>query len=123
MAEMCISIIIVAMTALRPLLCKISNIGSPGNTGRGAESAFRVPSADISPWIGGIATVTSTGVYWQKRGGSHESQVSAASLEHHDQTGSQVELTRIMTNKILKTEEITIKIERNPRFNEYSGGR
>lgn len=122
MTEMCVSIIIVAMTALRPLLRKISNLVSPGNTGRDAESAFRVPSVDISPRIGGIATVTSTGVYWQKRDGSHESHVSAASLEHHDQTGSQVELTRMMKNKILKTEEITIKIERNPEFKEHSRG-
>ncbi|KAH8683567.1 hypothetical protein BGZ61DRAFT_456079 [Ilyonectria robusta] len=122
MAQMCVSIIIVAMTALRPLLRKISNIFSQGNTGRDAESAFRVPSVDISARIGGIATVTSTGVYWQKRDGSHESHVSAASLEHHDQTGSQVELTRMMANKILKTEEITIKIERNPKFNGHSRG-
>ncbi|KAH7008613.1 hypothetical protein EDB80DRAFT_840983 [Ilyonectria destructans] len=91
-AEMCIAIMIVALTALRPLLRKIAYMLSSNMTSSDTKSGHRIYSLEHQSRTKVSSARPVSGSYWRNGGKTYQSRVVAT---HHDPTGSQVELNNI----------------------------
>ncbi|KAF5975884.1 hypothetical protein FCOIX_7421 [Fusarium coicis] len=104
-AEICISVIVVALTAVRPLLRKLTNLKSttlltseerPGDQAI-PSNRFRKPGT----FTGG------SGVYWQGTGKNHQRHAETMSPE--SLAGSETELNNM--NGITLTQNVTVSRE------------
>lgn len=106
-AEICISVIVVALTAVRPLLRKLTNLKS--TTLLMSEDRSGVPaiplnrSRKLGSFIGG------SGVYWQGTGKNHQRHAERMDLE--GSAGSETELNNI--NGITLIEHVIVSRESN----------
>lgn len=107
-AEMCIAIMIVALTALRPLLRKIAYMLSSNITSSDTKSGHRIYSLEHQSRTKASSARPVPGSYWRNGDKTHQSRVVAT---HQDPTGSQVELNNIDSGKIIKTEEVFVSSE------------
>lgn len=105
---MCIAIMIVALTALRPLLRKIAYILSSNITSSDTKSVHRIYSLEHQSRKKARSARPVSGSHWRNSNKTHQSRVIAI---HQDQTGSQVELNNIDSGKIIKTEEVFVSSE------------
>ncbi|KAL6402030.1 hypothetical protein AUP68_14494 [Ilyonectria robusta] len=107
-AEMCIAIMIVALTALRPLLRKIAYILSSNITSSDTKSVHTIYSLEHQSRTKARSARPLSGSHWRNSNKTHQSRVIAI---HQDPTGSQVELNNIDSGKIIKTEEVFVLSE------------
>ncbi|KAH8733912.1 hypothetical protein BGZ61DRAFT_491420 [Ilyonectria robusta] len=91
-AEMCIAIMIVALTALRPLLRKIAYILSSNITSSDTKSVHTIYSLEHQSRTKARSARPLSGSHWRNSNKTHQSRVIAI---HQDPTGSQVELNNI----------------------------
>ncbi|KAM5343667.1 hypothetical protein ACJ41O_012204 [Fusarium nematophilum] len=105
-AEICISVMVVALTALRPLLRKISSMISTTLSSNDPTSGYRISSINRShkQTIGGGGH----DAYWRNENGTHRSHVLAA-MPGESPTGSEVELNDV--TGILKTQQVSVSSE------------
>ncbi|KAH8738390.1 hypothetical protein BGZ61DRAFT_526370 [Ilyonectria robusta] len=105
-SELCVSIILVALTALRPLLRKLAHIINSSINSSDYKSGYRGTSTDArSRTNRSKATHTQgSGAYWrtgtQTKGGVFK-----------DDAGSEVQLNDLKSGRVMKTEEIRISVE------------
>ncbi|EXK33713.1 hypothetical protein FOXG_02885 [Fusarium oxysporum f. sp. lycopersici 4287] len=117
-AEICISVTVVALTAVRPLLRKLTNLKS--TTLLMSEDRSGVPAIPLnrSRKLGGFTG--GSVVYWQGTGKSHQRHAEPMDLE--GSAGSETELNNI--NGITLTEHVIVSRESNvnsiPGQPEYS---
>ncbi|KAH7313878.1 hypothetical protein B0I35DRAFT_480524 [Stachybotrys elegans] len=104
-AELCISIIIVAMTALRPLLKKLTRMISTGLTSSGNKSGYEISSLENQSRRK-TAYGTDTSRFWKNGESTHRSRVIAT--QRDELNGSEVELNE---GVIMRTEEVSISSE------------
>ncbi|KPM44088.1 hypothetical protein AK830_g2403 [Neonectria ditissima] len=114
-AELCVSIMIVSLTALRPLLRKLSHLVPakilPDND---SKSAYAIASTIDTRRDSEVPVLTGSSWIYSRSG-----VASFQSHSHHDPTGSQARLNPT-GNQIFKTEEVTISIETNSgRRNQF----
>ncbi|KAF5699360.1 hypothetical protein FMUND_14794 [Fusarium mundagurra] len=89
-AEICISVIVVALTAVRPLLRKLTNLKSTLLTSEDRSGVQAIPSnrsRKPGTFTGG------SGVYWQGTGKNH--QRHAETMRPESSAGSEMELNNI----------------------------
>ncbi|WAO91732.1 Hypothetical protein NCS54_00921300 [Fusarium falciforme] len=104
-AEICISVIVVALSALRPLLRKLSGIVST-DPGSNLTSGYTISS--MSQPSKPSTRTRDLEAFWETGPRAHQSGVTAmASGEHL--TGSEVELNRI--GGILRTQQVSMSSE------------
>ncbi|KAG5656976.1 hypothetical protein KAF25_011145 [Fusarium avenaceum] len=99
-AEICISVIVVALTALRPLLRQISNTISTSATMSDARS--RVPTTIVGQSRRPSMYTAGSGHYWQ---GSNNRNAKGSDF----MTGSETQLNN--TNGILMTHQVSVSSE------------
>ncbi|KAH7227549.1 hypothetical protein BKA60DRAFT_590948 [Fusarium oxysporum] len=106
-AEICISVIVVALTAVRPLLRKLTNLKS--TTLLMSEDRSGVPAIPLnrSRKLGGFTG--GSVVYWQGTGKNHQRHAEPMDLE--GSAGSETELNTI--NGITLTEHVIVLRESN----------
>ncbi|KAL7757381.1 hypothetical protein ACKLNR_011908 [Fusarium oxysporum f. sp. zingiberi] len=106
-AEICISVIVVALTAVRPLLRKLTNLKS--TTLLMSEDRSGVPAIPLnrSRKLGGFTG--GSGVYWQGTGKNHQRHAEPMDLE--GSAGSETELNNI--NGITLIEHVIVSRESN----------
>jgi len=113
-AEFCTSIIIVAMTAFRPLLRKLSRILTDSLAGAGRGGSYRISSREQGVWDRRTGQQEVEGQWGES---IHQSNVSSnqsnvtASHHYEDFNGSHLELTGLVPGKIMKTKEVTVSSE------------
>lgn len=104
-AEICISVIVVALSALRPLLRKLSGMVST-DPGSNLPSGYNISS--MSQPSKPSTRTRDLEAFWETGPRAHQSSVTAmASGEHL--TGSEVELNRI--GGILRTQQVSMSSE------------
>ncbi|KAH7018781.1 hypothetical protein EDB80DRAFT_869471 [Ilyonectria destructans] len=108
-SELCVSIMVVALTALRPLLRKISHMLNSSISSSDHKSGYRGTSTDPRSRTARLkSTYTHTqgsSAYWRKIPGTRYKGAD------EDDNGSEVELNDVKSGGVLKTREIRISIE------------
>ncbi|KAK7408066.1 hypothetical protein QQX98_009781 [Neonectria punicea] len=119
-SELCVSIMVVALTALRPLLRKIAHMINSSVNSSDYKSWYRGTSSDTrSRTTRSKATHNQgSGIYWRSGTGTQTRGVMV------DNNGSEVQLNNITSGKVMKTEEIRISTElvSNDGSGEYPTG-
>ncbi|KAF4332821.1 hypothetical protein FBEOM_13379 [Fusarium beomiforme] len=104
-AEICISVIVVALTAVRPLLRKLTNLKSTtlltSEDRSGIQAALSNRSRKPGNFMGG------SGIYWQGTGKSHHGHAEAMGPE--SLAGSETELNNM--NGIMLTQQVVVSRE------------
>ncbi|KAH7162042.1 hypothetical protein B0J13DRAFT_600778 [Dactylonectria estremocensis] len=118
-SELCVSIMLVALTSLRPLLRKLAHMLHSSINSSDYITGYRGNSTDPrSRTARSKAPHTQgSGAYWRNGTGTKAQSVLG------DENGSEVQLNEIKTGKVTKTEEIRISIETisNEGSSEYPG--
>ncbi|KAH6886884.1 hypothetical protein B0T10DRAFT_539133 [Thelonectria olida] len=115
-AELCISIMVVALTALRPLLRKISSMISTSVSSSDNKSGYKLPSLEQRTQPKACVVRPESMIYWRSGEGSFHSRV--VTTRPGESTESQVELNNLNRDKIIKTEEVLISREAYPNLGE-----
>ncbi|KAJ4324098.1 hypothetical protein N0V84_004064 [Fusarium piperis] len=117
-AEICVSIMVVALTALRPLLRKISHLLNYSLNSSGYESR------DIGTSTGSRfkatrskATQSQNRTYWRNITGTQQNGAGT------DDNGSEVQLNELKPGQVLKTEAIRISSESYPAEDASASGK
>ncbi|KAH7116295.1 hypothetical protein EDB81DRAFT_767332 [Dactylonectria macrodidyma] len=121
-SELCVSIVVVALTALRPLLRRISHMLNSSMSGSNRRSGYVGTSTDPrSRTARSKSTHTHTqgsSAYWRNILGTRYKGAN------EDDNGSEVELNDVKSGGVLKTREIRISIETLSQdgYREYPPG-
>ncbi|KAF4452202.1 hypothetical protein F53441_4941 [Fusarium austroafricanum] len=105
-AEICISVIVVALTAIRPLLRKLANLKTTdlSSSGRSGQLTGQMNyPRQIGNYTGG------SGVYWQGMGKNHHRHAEARGSE--SPAGSETELNNMRGGGILMTHDVIVSRE------------
>jgi hypothetical protein len=116
-AEICISVIVVALTAVRPLLWKLTNLKSSTLLTSEDRSGIQAIPSNRSRKPGKFSG--GSGVYWQGTGKNHHRDAEAMGPE--SSAGSEMELNningiRLTQHVIVSRETITDSIPGQPEY-------
>ncbi|KAH7145958.1 hypothetical protein B0J13DRAFT_442618, partial [Dactylonectria estremocensis] len=112
--ELCISIMIVGLTALRPLLRKIAHKLSSIFAGSDTGFSHKILSREHQTWTKTKSARPGEGSYLRNADTSFQSRVVAT---RNDSTGSKAELNETESGKITKKEELFIVSRANRDLN------
>ncbi|KAH6883988.1 hypothetical protein B0T10DRAFT_531538 [Thelonectria olida] len=111
-AEFCVSIIVVSLTALRPLLRKVAQMVTSSVTGSdtNTKTGYRVASAghQARSTQAKAGRTQNRGICWRSE---TNTQQGGTVEEDNGSNSSEIQLNNINTNKVLKKEEISISTE------------
>ncbi|KAF7555330.1 hypothetical protein G7Z17_g2246 [Cylindrodendrum hubeiense] len=107
-SELCVSIMLVALTALRPLLRKMAHMLNSSINSSDYKSGYRSTDPRSRTTRSKVTHNQGSGAYWRSTSRTQNHGV----LE--DDNGSEVQLNELASGKVMKTEEIRISIEMYP---------